>query len=42
MTTARDEIGDCGPDFVWGASTASYQIEGAVNEDWTCPDLVDD
>ncbi|HEY2044509.1 MAG TPA: GH1 family beta-glucosidase [Jatrophihabitans sp.] len=22
-----------GPDFVWGASTASYQIEGAVDED---------
>jgi hypothetical protein len=21
------------PDFVWGASTASYQIEGAVEED---------
>src|ERR1700712_3551070 len=22
-----------GPNFVWGASTASYQIEGAVDED---------
>ena len=21
------------PDFVWGAATASYQIEGATNED---------
>src|SRR5688500_13862609 len=21
------------PDFIWGAATASYQIEGAVNED---------
>ena len=21
------------PDFVWGAATASYQIEGAANED---------
>lgn len=25
--------GTFGPDFVWGVSTASYQIEGAVHED---------
>ena len=25
--------GKFGPDFVWGVSTASYQIEGAVDED---------
>lgn len=35
--TASDQIsslaGKFGPDFVWGVSTASYQIEGAVNED---------
>jgi len=28
-------------DFVWGASTASYQIEGAVNEDGKAPSVWD-
>jgi beta-glucosidase len=28
-------------DFVWGASTASYQIEGAVNEDGRGPSIWD-
>jgi beta-glucosidase len=31
-TTAADDSA-FPPDFVWGASTSSYQIEGAVNED---------
>lgn len=29
----HDLAGQFGPDFVWGVSTASYQIEGAVDED---------
>jgi len=31
MTPYRKQ--DFGPDFLWGVATASYQIEGAVNED---------
>lgn len=31
-----------GPDFLWGASTASYQIEGAVHEDGRGPSIWDD
>ena len=31
MTSAADTMFP--PDFLWGAATASYQIEGAVNED---------
>jgi beta-glucosidase len=35
MTTANTNppIPSFPPDFVWGAATASYQIEGAVHED---------
>jgi beta-glucosidase len=38
MTSMRQpepaaDFPDFGPDFVWGASTASYQIEGAVTAD---------
>ena len=29
------------PDFVWGAATASYQIEGAVSEDGRTPSIWD-
>ena len=29
------------PDFVWGAATASYQIEGAVAEDGRGPSIWD-
>jgi len=28
-------------DFVWGAATASYQIEGAVDEDGRVPSIWD-
>lgn len=28
-------------DFIWGAATSSYQIEGAVNEDGRCPSIWD-
>ncbi len=35
--TLRDQIselaGQFGPDFIWGVSTASYQIEGAIHQD---------
>jgi beta-glucosidase len=27
------------PNFVWGCSTASYQVEGAVNEDGRKPSV---
>ncbi len=34
VTPVPDRLrGAFGPDFVWGVSTASYQIEGAVDED---------
>ena len=32
-SAAADDDGAFPADFVWGASTASYQIEGAVDED---------
>ncbi len=32
---------DFGPDFVWGAATAAYQIEGAVREDGRGPSVWD-
>jgi beta-glucosidase len=33
MTDADAELPAFGPDFIWGAATAAYQVEGAVNED---------
>jgi beta-glucosidase len=32
---------DLPPDFIWGASTSSYQIEGAANEDGRAPSVWD-
>ena len=32
-TSAIDGVTSFPTDFVWGVATASYQIEGAVNED---------
>ena len=32
---------DFGPDFLWGTSTAAYQIEGAINEDGRAPSIWD-
>jgi len=32
MTSFDESLTSFGPDFIWGASTASYQIEGAVAE----------
>src|SRR5271168_3568252 len=29
------------PDFIWGAATAAYQIEGAANEDGRKPSVWD-
>lgn len=36
-----DDLRGFGPDFVWGASTSSYQIEGAANEDGRGPSIWD-
>jgi len=32
---------DFGPDFVWGAATAAYQVEGAYNQDGRGPSIWD-
>src|SRR5215471_8096509 len=32
-TQLNEAIGDFPPDFLWGAATSAYQIEGAVRED---------
>jgi len=32
---------DFGSDFLWGTSTAAYQIEGAINEDGRAPSIWD-
>src|SRR5690606_21132569 len=37
----RQLSGAFGPDFTWGVSTASYQIEGAVAEDGRVPSVWD-
>jgi beta-glucosidase len=37
----RDETGPFPADFLWGAATASYQIEGAVSEDGKGPSVWD-
>src|SRR6202162_4414260 len=31
----------CPPDFLWGAATSAYQIEGAVHEDGRAPSMWD-
>ena len=36
-----EHLSDLGPDFVWGAATAAYQIEGAVAEDGRAPSIWD-
>ena len=36
-----NDLQDLGTDFVWGAATSSYQIEGAVNEDGRAPSIWD-
>ncbi|WP_310530059.1 GH1 family beta-glucosidase [Nocardioides sp.] len=40
-TPSLDEVTRFPPDFVWGAATASYQIEGAVAEDGRTPSIWD-
>lgn len=39
--TTRFRKADFGDDFVWGAATAAYQIEGAVREDGRGPSVWD-
>ncbi len=41
MTTTPDAARTFRPDFVWGAATASYQIEGAATEDGRSPSIWD-
>src|SRR6266496_5442378 len=36
-----NHLRELGPDFVWGAATAAYQIEGAVAEDGRAPSIWD-
>jgi beta-glucosidase len=36
-----DHLTAFGPDFVWGTATASYQVEGAVDEDGRAPSIWD-
>ena len=36
-----EQLKDLAPDFVWGAATAAYQIEGAVAEDGRTPSIWD-
>ncbi len=36
------EKNDFGPEFLWGAATSAYQIEGAVNEDGRGPCIWDE
>ncbi|GAA3386673.1 GH1 family beta-glucosidase [Cryptosporangium minutisporangium] len=39
--TVSEQFPQFPPDFVWGVATASYQIEGAVNEDGRGPSVWD-
>jgi beta-glucosidase len=36
-----NDLQDLGTDFVWGAATSAYQIEGAVNEEGRAPSIWD-
>jgi beta-glucosidase len=36
-----EQLRELGPDFVWGASTAAYQIEGGAAEDGRTPSIWD-
>ena len=36
-----NDLHNLGPDFVWGAATSAYQIEGAVREDGRAPSIWD-
>src|SRR6266542_3101804 len=36
-----NELRDLGQDFLWGVTTAAYQIEGAVGEDGRTPSIWD-
>jgi beta-glucosidase len=36
-----NHLRDLGPDFLWGAATSAYQIEGAVAEDGRAPSIWD-
>ena len=41
MPNGRQPPGRLPPDFVWGVSTASYQIEGAARDDGRGPSVWD-